>query len=72
MRNLDKELFCKKLTCVDESHSCFVFWTTKKPGLHRELLMGLPSKDMTEWFRKTPIERTYEITSNMIKKSFSR
>lgn len=69
LRNLDKELFCKKLTCVD-GHCChFVFWTTKNPGQHRGLLMGLPSKDMTEWFRKTPVERAREISGNVIDKT---
>ena len=69
LRNLDKDLFCKKLTCVDDTCSCFVFWDTKNPGQHRELLMGLPSKDKTEWFRETPVERTQEITINIINKA---
>ena len=69
LRNLDKELFCKKLTCVDETCCHFVFWDTKIPGFHGELLMGLPSKDMTEWFRKTTVERAQEITGNIINKA---
>ena len=69
LRNLDKDLFCKKLICVDESVERFVFWTTKNPGRHRELLMGVPSKDMTEWFRKTTVERAQEITGDMINKA---
>ena len=69
LRNLDEELFCKKLTCVDESSCSFVFWIPKNTGIHRELLMGLPSKDMVKWFRKTPVERTREISGNIINKA---
>jgi len=69
LRNLDKDLFCKKLICVDERCCNFVFWDTKNPGQHRELLMGLPSKDMTEWFRKTSVRRVQEITGDMINKA---
>lgn len=68
-RNLSKELFCKKLTCVDERCCHFVFWVTKNPGQQRELLMGLPSKDMTEWFCKTSVRRAQEITGDMINKA---
>ena len=72
LRNLDKELFCKKLTCVDAGWSFFVFWTTKKPGLYRELLMGLPPNDMVEWFNRTPLVRVQRITSNMINKALQK
>ena len=68
-RNLSKELFCKKLECVDQNSGVCVYWDTKNPGQHRELLMGLPSKDMTEWFRKTTVEHAQEITGNMINKA---
>jgi len=69
LRNLDKKLFCEKLTCSNASCSSFVFWTTKNLGLHRELLMGLPPKDMIEWFDKTPFVRVRRITNNVINKA---
>ena len=69
LRNLDKDLFCKKLECVDQNSGVCVYWDTKNPGQHRELLMGLPSKDMTEWFRQTTVARVQTITSNMINKA---
>lgn len=69
LRNLDEDLFCKKLTCVDESCCSCVFWIPKNTGIHRELLMGLPSKDMVKWFRETPVERAREISGNIINKA---
>ena len=66
LRNLDKSLFCEKLTCDDEDSYSFVFWSTKNPAYHRELLMGLPSKDMTEWFNKTPVDCALKISSDII------
>ena len=69
LRNLDKELFCKKLTCVDKDSCSFVFWDTTNPGEHRELLMGLPSTDMVGWFRKTSVEHAQEISGNVINKA---
>jgi len=69
LRNLDKALFCEKLTCFDEASCSFVFWDTKNPGRYRELLMGLPSKDMTDWFCKTPMGRARKITANIINKA---
>lgn len=53
-RNLDKDLFCSKLTCYDERTDNYVYWEANFPELNRELLMGLVPNDMCEWFNKTP------------------
>lgn len=67
LRNMGK--FCEKIQCFDKANSLSVYWWTKTPGHGREILMGVPSKDMIEWFRKTTVEQAQEITGNMINKA---
>ena len=68
-RNLNKELFCKKLQCIDEHSGVCVYWNTKVPGQGRELLMGHPSKEMIRWFTSMPFGRAQKITSVIINKA---
>lgn len=70
LRNLRN--FCEKIQCFDGVSGVPVYWWTKEPGHGRELLMGLPPKDMTEWFSMTPVDRAQEITANMINKALVR
>lgn len=65
-------IFVKKIQCFDGVSGVPVYWWTKEPGHGRELLMGLPPKDMTEWFSMTPVDRAQEITANMINKALVR
>ena len=68
-RNLSKELFCKKLECVDENTGVCVYWDTKVPGEKRELLMGMPSKEMIEWFNGTPLCRARRFSLGIVNKA---
>lgn len=68
-RNLDKEIFCNKLQCVDENSGVCVYWDTKVHGLNRELLMGHPSREMLMWFAGVPFGRARKITSVIINKA---
>lgn len=69
LRNIDKDVFCKKLHCYDDWTGNFVYWETKIPGHSREILMGHPSSQMVEWFNKTPIEQSRKISGDMIKQA---
>ena len=61
-RNLDKGLFCSKLTCYDERTDNFVYWTSKYAG---DMLRGVPPVEMVEWFNKT--SDTEHVSANMIR-----
>lgn len=69
LRNLDKSIFCKKLQCYDDWYGDFVYWEAKKSGENYDLLTGLVSKQMIEWFNKTPIEQSKQISGNIIRQT---
>jgi len=50
LRNLDRDKFCKKMRCYDEMTGNVVYWMTKRPGECGEYLMGIPPRDMVDWF----------------------
>ena len=62
LRNLDKDLFCSKLTCYDERTNNFVYWQSK---YGRDMLRGVPPVEMVEWFNKTP--NVEHVSANMIR-----
>ena len=69
LRNLNHVVFCETLKCWDDKTGDAVYWEMKIPGHGREILMGRPSPEMVEWFKKTPIEQSHKISSNIIKKA---
>jgi len=69
LRNLNRDMFCRKMRCYDEMSGNNVYWTTVVEGNARELLMGQPPAEMVNWFNSRSIEQGRAAATECMKRA---